>query len=217
MVSPYSRTYRAKLTWSIVARVSSRLLTLRLAFLRPSKAWGDDTSWMRWRSVKQLVYRQPTPLAQIPMYKIIVPSLFSWTTWSSKTLSYSVRGFWITEGMMAVYGDYNFQIEGVKKYMMRWQNFSTMTRWSLDNIVLRGRPGRYPFWSSSSLSNGGHCECQRWQLAGLCVQFSLADISTFADTRHEFRPNCEKCDRMTIKIGNDRFSCFRRFKTCCSS
>src|SRR5690606_15886659 len=42
----------------------------------PSNAWGEVTSWTRWRSI----------------YRMQVPSSERSTTWASKILSYRVRG-----------------------------------------------------------------------------------------------------------------------------
>ena len=63
--------------WSAVAMVRSGRWTPRPAMRRPSKAWGEVTSWTRWRSMKRTSGSSSVP---------------AWTTWRSQTFSDRVRG-----------------------------------------------------------------------------------------------------------------------------
>src|SRR5438034_5048430 len=62
--------------WSIVATVRSGRRTFLPARRSPSNAWGDVTSWTRWRSTKR---RSGSPCAEL-------------TTWASQSLFASVFG-----------------------------------------------------------------------------------------------------------------------------
>jgi hypothetical protein len=57
--------------WSGTARMELVRQGVRPARRRPSKAWGEVTSWTRWRS----------------MYSRVVPSGSARTTWASQSLS----------------------------------------------------------------------------------------------------------------------------------
>ena len=71
--------------WSSVARWSSGCRRVRPASRRPSKAWGEVTSWSSWRSIKIRSGSSPVPWV---------------TTWSRQTFSARVSLGWESTGLV---------------------------------------------------------------------------------------------------------------------
>lgn len=137
--------------WSVVASVQSGLLTFLPAFLRPSKACGDVTSWTRCLSASCQSTLKTNKFPSIPMYRSTVPSGCWLTIWSLKTLSYNVLGSLAAEGILRSTRPSDKQSIGSKQEVEAKDNLLQQPRTAILYVFLQTRrTGLLNFFSLTS-------------------------------------------------------------------